>query len=571
VSVPHRSHEVVEGADVDTAMYRQLYEGSQRSLTEMAMAQSLALAQHKKLRKGILTLMRRNFPQEYMATERKTGRPLTDFEDDVLLAYLGMFMGALTSVERYISPPGAEALREALVSAGIKVPTGTDLSAWAAIIATTTTAHNPPPADADLDLPAQPIRPNSATQQERQPKQPLVKDPADLVDLFDADEPAPPPRVRTGRRDRAAAVPPQTAPAPGNDGPQTLSDDDLESLFGPDPEYALDALFDEAIAEIQEIDAAELSGGQVPIPTTSSEPTEPAPPTPSAAPPTTTSDVIADVVISPPSLRPQLRPELFPGGGIPKAKSRKGTNRTVRTQALPADPADFDVPNQGAGRRKDVPDEADTALINAVRLPRPMFTGDLIPLVGSAEVVEAWEESCRNDSASTFRFIPPKARHRSLGALVLPYADKRQMPSDFTQSLWGKLQHYKRARIYELGVILRKVGEDVVSHHVGTGVVTLRLSQPRGLVGMVLVTAADISEGTPALSELVDTVDELLTERLSSVVTLMVNDAMMESAVSALATAASVRGWTPTMPVIAAYSWEYASDQGQSATLVLGG
>jgi hypothetical protein len=210
-------------------------------------------------------------------------------------------------------------------------------------------------------------------------------------------------------------------------------------------------------------------------------------------------------------------------------------------------------------------------LINAIRLPRPMFTGDLVPLVGSPAVVAAWEERCRNDSASTLRFVPPKARHRHLGSLVLPYADKRQTPSDFAQSLWGKLQHYKRARIYELGVILRKVGEDVVSHHVGTGTVTLRLSQPRGLVGMVLLTAADIAEGTPAATELVTCVDELLSERLSSIVVLMVNEAMLETAVSTLTTAAQLRGWSPTMPVIAAYSWEYAADQTASATLVLGG
>jgi len=218
-----------------------------------------------------------------------------------------------------------------------------------------------------------------------------------------------------------------------------------------------------------------------------------------------------------------------------------------------------------------VPATTEAALLNAVRLPRPMFTSDLIPLVGGYEVVEAWEERCRLDSSSPLRFVPPKVRHRALGSLVLPYADKRQMPNDFAQSLWGKLQHYKRARIYELGVILRKVGEDVVSHHVGTGVVTLRLSQPRGLVGMVLLTAADISQGTSSHMELIDAVDELLSERLSSIVVLMVNDAMKETSVNALVEASGVRGWAPTMPVIAAYSWEYSADQGASATLVLGG
>jgi len=238
---------------------------------------------------------------------------------------------------------------------------------------------------------------------------------------------------------------------------------------------------------------------------------------------------------------------------------------------VPADPADFDVPLGKPATKEHVPATTEAALLNAVRLPRPMFTSDLIPLVGGYEVVEAWEERCRLDSSSPLRFVPPKVRHRALGSLVLPYADKRQMPNDFAQSLWGKLQHYKRARIYELGVILRKVGEDVVSHHVGTGVVTLRLSQPRGLVGMVLLTAADISQGTSSHMELIDAVDELLSERLSSIVVLMVNDAMKETSVNALVEASGVRGWAPTMPVIAAYSWEYSADQGASATLVLGG
>jgi hypothetical protein len=555
-------------------MYRQLYEGSQRSLTEMAMAQSLALAQHKRLRKGILTLMRRNFPQEYMATERKTGRPLGDIEDDVLLAYLGMFMGALTSVERYITPPGAAELREALAARGIDVPTGSDLAAWAAVITQTTTATPPaPPQPSPTPLLPEPRQQTPAPQDSGtppRPRRPLAStadDPGELEDLFESDEAPPPPRTRTGRRDRAVAQPP---PPPQEQGPETLSDADLESLFGPDPEYALDALFDDTIASLQEIDAAELSA---PPP----DPAAPGPALPAKSTTTAqdtdvsqTSEVISEVVISPPALRPQLRPELFPGGGIPRAKSRKGSNRTPRTQALPADPTNFDVPTAAKNTAPEVPNEADAALLNAVKLPRPMFTSDLIPMAGSHEVVQAWEERCRNEPRSALRFVPPKARHRDLGSLVLPYADKRHMPNDFKQSLWGKLQHYKRARIYELGVILRKVGEDVVSHHVGNGVVTLRLSQPRGLVGMVLVTAADITEGTPAHTEFVDAVDELLTERLSSVVTLMVNDAMMESAVNTLVNAAALRGWSPTMPVIAAYSWEYASDQGKTATLVLG-
>lgn len=266
-------------------------------------------------------------------------------------------------------------------------------------------------------------------------------------------------------------------------------------------------------------------------------------------------------------LRAPVRPQLFPeGSGLkPAGAKRRGASRVSRASAVPPDPAIEAAGHAGSG-------DTDAILQAAVQAPRPVFSADLAELVGGSEAVTAWEERVRS-TKSPIRFVASAGRrHQDLGSLVLPYPRiDSGVPVEFQRSLWGKLiSSYRGGRLYELGVVVRRYGEDVVSSEVSPEVVTLRLSQKRGLVGMVLATATDLSPESSGAGALTDAVDALLAERLTAIVVLVLGADKLEPAIAVISTAARARNWRPLMPVIAACSYEYVKDEHGSSTLVLG-
>lgn len=265
-----------------------------------------------------------------------------------------------------------------------------------------------------------------------------------------------------------------------------------------------------------------------------------------------------------------LRPEMLPMlGTIPKTR-RRNASKTIRVAASAPD-ATVGGPTEGAAGDARLTDATRDALVAQVAVPRPVFTSDLAVTAGSDDLVRAWESECLSNSASAVRFIPPKSRHRARGALVIPYAYAREAAAEFNRSWWaGCLERYRGAKLYELGVLLHRVGEQVVSHHLGEHTVMLRLRQPRGLVGVVVTLDPKLTDDDGSRAALVADVEELLSERLELLVVLTTNAEVIERAETILVEEAAKRSWAPSMTIVAARSWEYAAQNNAAIRHVLG-
>lgn len=219
----------------------------------------------------------------------------------------------------------------------------------------------------------------------------------------------------------------------------------------------------------------------------------------------------------------------------------------------------------------DVPASIDDALLAAVAVPRPVFLADLTAIAEPA-VLEAWEYTQRGQVNAKVKFIPAKSRHRQLGSLVLPYASLRDAASAFVRSWWAEcLERYRGAKLFELGVLLRMVGEAVVSHRLNNNTVMLRLNERRGLIGMIVVLENSLEEGSDARNELVACIEELLRERLQMIAVLGVSADIAEGLADVLTSESVRRRWKPTMPVAVSKSWDWADTRGSSARVVLNG
>ncbi len=265
-----------------------------------------------------------------------------------------------------------------------------------------------------------------------------------------------------------------------------------------------------------------------------------------------------------------LRPELFTA---PKpAKTTRRAQRNVRQRAERPDPTLLDIPvDQGPVR--EIPEEVRDRLTDAALLPRPMFTSDLVAIAGNAEAVSTWESDLRAEPAnSPVRFLAAKGRHRLRGSLVVPV--QRNAQEKGTRPNWWAdcVERYRGSRLYELGVLLHRIGDEVVSAQFDDHGALLRLNSARGIVG-VAVVFENVQSDPSAAGAVENMLSQLLGERCSLVAVLTTSGE--NTAVTCLGDAigrlAVSKGWRAQFPVITARSWEFADDRGSTAQLVLGG
>lgn len=254
-----------------------------------------------------------------------------------------------------------------------------------------------------------------------------------------------------------------------------------------------------------------------------------------------------------------MRPELF----TPVAPKRRRTARTKASAPI------TEIPLAESVAPQELNDGMRTALLAAAAIPRPVFTRDLIGVAGSLAMVDAWEAECRADvSSSPVRFVAPKSRHRLRGHLVAVEPSVVR-PGDWW---YQAVQRYRAGRLYELAVLLHRVGDEIVSFTLEEQLAVFHLNTPRGLVGMVVVLDPRPVLGGPSSAELSGHLEKLLAERLTmiAVLTASAEPGSLENLIAHVESIAVERSWQPTAPVIAARSWEYADDRGTSAVMVLG-
>ena len=267
-----------------------------------------------------------------------------------------------------------------------------------------------------------------------------------------------------------------------------------------------------------------------------------------------------------PPLETPVRPELFPAGPK-KSRAKSSARKPVRIQAEPAE-------GQAVAAGIGLDDSLRMAMLAACSIPRPVFTRDLASIAGSTEIVSQWEDECRANPERGLRFIAPKARHRARGSLVVPSEELRPRNRKGSEDWWGTCtQKYLGAKLYELGVLLHRVGDELVSTEFGEQIAVLRLNSSRGLVGIVVILDDRLEKGEPARQLLAQALEELNRERLVLVaaLTTLGDERDLARVVTAISELAAERSWQPSFPIVAARSWEYADDRGSTAHLVIGG
>lgn len=573
------------GLCVPGCRYQRLYEGSQTSLADMAANQARAVSDHQHLRQAMILLMKRYFPKEFAQAERQLSRRMHDVGDDILVAYLDQLLVTSTALGEPAEPviPGAAVLRTALLAAGFPVSENADMASWAAVVEDRTARKAHP---TDSVVPVAGTVPKTVSVPEPEEDDAAADlaalfddfltggDRSDGAQVFDGTDSDPfaglgettgDPFDELGGLDDLFADLPASSNAPANtqgtpahataDGGDLGSD--LDDLFGPleqaAPHRPQAPVATEAAAP-EAVPHGSATPGRTPEPAAGdTDGTEPA--RQPAKQPSRQPDAVALTI--------PLRPELLP--------TRRRTGRkTVKTKAERPVPG-ADVPElEAAG---EITDDVRRALLAAVAIPRPVFIADLSAIAGSREAVEDWEVEMREMKAqSPVRFIGGKPRHRMRGSLVLPRGHLRDAAKEFGAHWWTQaLDMYQGAKLYELAVLLHRVGEEIIAADFDNHVGLLHVNDRRGLIGLAVVTDGELGGGTPGRERLVQAVEKLCTERLAMVGVLSVNSEWEAAITQIIVEEARSRQWAPLAPVVFANSWEWADDAGSTAKLLLGG
>jgi hypothetical protein len=495
----------------DACLYKKMYEGSQKSLTDMSSRQSNSLTRLGRFRSGIVSVIRRAFPSEARMAESSMGKRLIDLDDEILLNFIERLT---TDAARRDEKLALKAIGSILSNYGFPIDINKPPVEWLSSITSHLQTITPP--------------------------QPSLSDLFDLPDLTGS---SPSPEVsEMSQATKTVTVNPAS---------------DLESASNADDQNLLNT--ESSLADILWDGPAgnpDISSSWSPSPVVAKDYVSPsASPTPSGS-----VDSLATVFESDDSV--VVRPQLFPST---PSKSRRG--RKPRVSAEPASPFG------GASLSGDLDDDLVQALIAASSIPRPVFTRDLVSITGSVDVVDAWEDLCRSDpSKYPVRFIAPKQRHRLRGSLVVPDSSLRVTvkPSDW----WFKcVDSYRASRLYELAVLLHSVGDEVVSFNFSEFAASLRLNSDRGLVGVLVMLDNRIDRSDPAGKVLFSELSSMLSERLTlvSVLTYSGESRDLDLLCDAVSDLALVNNWSVSVPVICGKCWEYAEDRGSNSRIVLGG
>jgi len=599
--------------------YRSLFEGAQSSLSDLSARQAQALSRVGRLRNAVVTVLRRNFMELSAQAEAQLGLRLSDVDDEILIAYLEAFVSAASRGDQRVT---LNAMAEAVAALGVPLR-GDEPLLWveqihahrgvlrreqerAAASPASSGAAKDNADKAEITVKPAPVNGSAQTTPPGVDNEPndywgwepgttlegLFPDAGDgqLGSLFgDVETPAlwdndlghtrnsdsqwapsPVAPADPGRQAAEKTAPPgPVSPPAETTAPKATEKSKTKSPNRPGPKAAPQTTKPEANPPVVPAPAPAETDSRQPVEARAAAQPDPLQVTgDTRAEQQTTTDEPGDrgdaqhAEASEPSgsigVETPLRPELFP-----TAPTRRKRTREVRTQATPPEGG---LPFKSGTAVLD--DAMRQALLAASSIPRPVFTRDLIAVAGDEAVVDAWEAECRADvSTSPVRFVAPKSRHRQRGRLVAVEQGAAK-PADWW---YQAVSRYRAGRLYELGVLLHRVGDEIVSFQLGEQVCLFRLNTPRGLVGVVVVLDVAAEDNPEVRYELTEVVENLMGERLTllAVLTASGEPGSLEGLSGNLEQIATERHWRPTFPLVAARSWEYADDRGSSAVMVL--
>lgn len=261
-----------------------------------------------------------------------------------------------------------------------------------------------------------------------------------------------------------------------------------------------------------------------------------------------------------------LRPEIVKHA---TPKSRRG--KAIKVQATRPEKPLFE--NQDSlpidKENTSLPDDFINKLIDASSINRPMFIRDLSSIAKTREDAEKWEEICRLDPAKyPVRFIGAKVRHKNRGSLVIPANSRRMVGENISDNWWwNAVDLYRGAKLYELGVLLNRLGKDLEDYSFTTDTSLLHIKTGKGLLSIVVLYGNGLLGDDSTIGKLFSQLErenpyEILFLQTQS------EDSAIEKTISKLNYLKDDLKWNPSCPVKVAYSWEFAEDRGTSAVSI---
>ena len=551
----------------------------------MSARQSSSLSRVGRLRAGLVVTLRRSFPEIAERAEREMGRRLAEVDDEVLLTFID---NLTASAVRNEEKTALLAIGTALKECGFKINLNENPSNWVTEIRESV-SEKKPSETLNVQLSKKSVEANSGPRSQANnaaenshevdstAKQ-LITSPtfAELygdtnITIADSSKS----EDKNVQNKKIENVPVEPLAQANSDWPddvvQELNKDSmLENYIDNSQSNSTTANNDSqniTPATLSDLFGAELWPGTLGDPKDSSNGWSPSP---IKASNTAIKRNAAPAAVPPPlpnssATEPPLRPELFPSQQKIKG-SKKGRPVRVTAEA----PSPYGTQEQSLI----LDDSLRQALIAASAIPRPVFTRDLVSIAGSPDIIDAWEDECRAaPDTNPVRFIAPKQRHRMRGSLVVP--DESIRAGKYREDDWWHrcVELYRAARLYEMGVLLHRVGDELVSAKFTQHNALLRLNSARGLVGIVVTTDDRIEQGELARADLASSIGELMRERLTlvAVLTSAGEEREMERLIKTVLDLSRESGWNPSFPVVAARSWEYADDRGSTSRLIIGG
>jgi hypothetical protein len=132
---------------------------------------------------------------------------------------------------------------------------------------------------------------------------------------------------------------------------------------------------------------------------------------------------------------------------------------------------------------------------------------------------------------------------------------------------WNAVDLYRGAKLYELGVLLNRLGKDLKDFSFTSDSSLLHIDTKKGLLSIVVLYGNTILGDDQSIGRLFT---QLQSESPYEILFLQTQseDSAIEKTISKLKYFKDELNWNPPSSVKVAYSWEFAEDRGTSAVSI---
>lgn len=529
--------------------YRALYESSQKSLTNMAALHTQSLIKLANFKQGLINIIRQNFPTAFAEAERLSGKHLIEYEDEILLAYIGTFLELANSEQELPTPKPTNTNsntphKKQEQKAHKKEPKRQDQPDFSTLFSTQkNTSEMPYEVKTDATVTqgqreeggvgnqpekkwGLPNLTNLIYTQNTELETEFAPEGDDEEEDFTFDPT--PPASSWGRSKRQTSEPgiDDTLERRGRTGLPISNDDTLDDDMD---DYDLD--------EDDDMDDYDLGEDDDSIDNDLDDALD-----------EDYSFVPPAIVDRATQLGPQIRPEYIPQPNkstqTKKITAREESLKTVRTVGTPPTPISKH------------PQDYQQPLVDVILSPKPVFIRDLKLLFPEPGFIDGWVAEVNSAKNVEYSFIEPPPEYKDRGALVIPHKYLSGAPREYKRTIWAQVvDGYRGNELYQAAVFIASASQTLVSVKVTDSIAIFHENSQKGTVAFIVLVDT-VVDGKLSLA-----VKSTLRDRLSGVIILVANEPALSAACSKLEVAAEKNNWTVNFPISAAVLSKYIDDK----------